>query len=127
MNQPACPQIDDETRMIDKFNNLELKQFYKNKSLWTGCFGCMSIITHDYLVFINNTYDISKLLDCVKNRFNRCSFERVIACLLQIHSHRHKNKNKTLFGNIHKYCRWGITYNDKEKYDLPFIKVWTGR
>ena len=118
-------QIDDETRMIDKFNNLELKQFYENKTLWKGCFGGMSIITHDYLVFINNKYDISKLLDCVKTRFNRCSFERVIACLLQIHSH--KNKNKTLFGNIHKYCRWGIKYNDKEKYDLPFIKVWTGR
>ena len=120
-------QIYDETRMIDKFNNLELKQFYENKSLWKGCFGCMSIITHDYLVFINNTYDISKLLDCVKTRFNRCSFERVIACLLQIHSHKNKNKNKTLFGNIHKYCPWGIKYNDKEKYDLPFIKVWTGR
>ena len=114
--------IDDETRMIDKFNNLELKQFYENKSLWKGWCGCMSIITHDYLVFINNKYDISKLLDCVKTRFNRCSFERVIACLLQIHSN-----NESLFGNIHKYCRWNIKYNDKEKYDLPFIKVWTGR
>ena len=115
-------QIADETRMIDKFNNLELKQFYENKSLWKGCFGGMSIITHDYLVFINNKYDISKLLDCVKTRHNRCSFERVIACLLQIHSN-----NKSLFGHIHEYCPWGIKYNDKEKYDLPFIKVWSGR
>ena len=80
----------------------------KNKSLWKGCFGAMSIITHDYLVFINNQYDISKLLDCVKTRFNRCSFERVIACLLQIYSN-----NESLFGNINKYRPWGIKYNDK--------------
>lgn len=116
-------QIEDETRMIDKFNDLELKQFYENKDLWKGCYGGMSIITHDYLVFINDKYDISKLLDCVLNRYNRISFERVIGCLLQ------KNSDKeTLFGNIHKYCRWGIPFKDKDQYNnLPFIKVWTWR
>ena len=114
-------KISNETKMIDKFNNLELKQFYENKSLWKGCFGSMSIITHDYLVFINNKYDISKLLDCVKTRQDRKSFERVIACLLQIHSN-----NKSLFGDIHKYCKFG-TNNFKKKSNLPFIKVWTFR
>lgn len=115
-------QIIDETIMIDKINNLELKQFYENKSLWKGCFGGMSLITHDYLVIINNKYDISKLLDCVKIRYNRCSFERVIACLLQ-----KDGVNESLFGNIHSYCDWDIKYEDKQKYNLPFIKVWTGR
>lgn len=116
-------QIHDETRMIDIFNDLELKKFYENKTLWKGCFGGMSIIAHDYLVYINSKYDISKLLNCVLNRYNRCSFERVIACLLQKHS-----KKETLFGNIHKYCEWGITFENKDKYtNLPFIKIWTGR
>jgi len=115
-------QIIDETIMIDKINNLELKQFYENKSLWKGCFGGMSLITHDYLVIINNKYDISKLLDCVKIRYNRCSFERVIACLLQ-----KDGVNESLFGNIHSYCDWEIKYEDKQKFNLPFIKVWTGR
>ena len=32
-------QIEDETRMIDVFNDLELKEFYANKNLWKGCFG----------------------------------------------------------------------------------------
>lgn len=115
-------EIEDETKMINLFNDVELKNFYENKSLWKGCFGSMSIITHDYLVFINNKYDISKLLGYVKTRFNRCSFERVIACLLQ------KNHvNETLLGDIHKYCPWGIIFDDKDKYNLPFIKVWTGR
>jgi hypothetical protein len=74
-------QIKDETIMIKLFNDTELLNFYENKQLWKGCFGGMSIITHAYLTFINNKYDISKLLDYVLVRYNRCSFERVIACL----------------------------------------------
>lgn len=116
-------QINDETRMINVFNDLELKKFYESKKLWKGCFGGMSIITHDYLTYINNKYDISKLLNCVLNRYNRCSFERVIACLLQ-----KEEKQETLLGNIHKYCKWGIKINQIDKYKhLPLIKHWTGR
>ena len=116
-------QIEDETRMINAFNDLELNKFYENKDLWKGCFGCMTIITHDYLTYINNKYDISKLLDYVLNRHNRCSFERVIACLLQ-----KEGNQKTLLGNIHKYCRWGIRFNEINNYkNLPLIKCWSGR
>jgi len=130
-------QRDDETKMIHLFNDTELTHFYLNKNLWKGCFGGMTIITHDYLTFINNKYDISKLLSYVLNRYNRCSFERVIACLLQ------KNAEKnTLLENISSYCRWGISFdelyefhycscmNSSKKDDfhhLPIIKVWTGR
>jgi hypothetical protein len=116
-------QTEDETIMIDAFNDLELKEFYENKSLWKGCFGGMSIITHDYLSFINSKYDISKLLNYVLTRFNRMSFERVIACLLQINGTK-----GSLLGNIHKYCEFGLTFNYKQQYShLPVIKVWTGR
>ena len=83
----------------------------------------MSIITHDYLTYINNKYDISKLLELVLNRYNRCSFERVIACLLQ-----KEGKKETLLGNIHKYCKWGFNFNEIDKYKhLPLIKFWSGR
>jgi hypothetical protein len=114
---------DDEIRMINVFNDLELTEFYNNKHLWTGCFGGMSIITHDYLTFINNKYDISKLIDCVLNRDNRYSFERVFACLLQ------KEGNQiTLLGNIHKYQDWGKSFDEIDNYKhLPLIKCWTGR
>lgn len=109
--------------MIDVFDNLELKHFYENKTLWKGCFGCMSIITHDYLVFINKLYNIRKLLPFVLNRYNRCSFERVVACLLQKHG-----VNDTLLGDIHNYSKVGIKFEDRDKYKhLPIIKVWTGR
>ena len=116
-------QITDETNMIKLFNNDELTSFYKNKKLWKGCFGGMSVITHDYLTFINNKYELNKLLNVILNRYNRCSFERVIACLLQKHV-----VNESLFGDIHKYCKWGILFVQKDNYKhLPLIKVWTGR
>ena len=109
--------------MIKLFNDDELLKFYENKDLWVGCFGCMSIIKHDYLTFVNNKYDISKLLNSVLTRYNRCSFERVIACLLQINY-----KIESLLGNIHEYSPWGIKIQEKNDYlHLPLIKVWTGR
>ena len=115
----------DELNMINVFNDLELTQFYKNKHLWKGCYGGMSIIKYDYLSYINNKYDISKLLNLVLNRYNRESFERVIGCILQKHG-----EHKSLLGDINKYCPWGLSFNDinKEKYkDLPLLKCWTGR
>jgi len=115
--------IEHETIMLKKFEDEELFGFYENKDLWKGCFGGMSIITHDYLLYVNNKYEISKLLDCVLTRGDRCTFERVIACLLQ------KNEKKeTMLGNIHAYCPWGISFQEKDNYSyLPLIKVWTGR
>ena len=116
-------QVEDETIMINLFNDEELLKFHRNKSLWKGCFGGMTIITFEFLQSVNNKYDISKLLDCILSRFNRCSFERVIACLLQ-----KEHKKETLLGNIQRYCTWGICFNiiDNHRH-LPLIKVWTGR
>ena len=121
-------QIEDETKMIKIFNNDELTKFYEDKSLWSGCFGGMVIIEHNFLTFINNKYDLSKLLDVVLTRYNRCSFERVIACLLQ-----KEHKAEVLFGTIHDYLPknlpWGfINFDNKDNFNyLPIIKVWTGR
>ena len=114
-------QIEDETKMIELFHDKEMLDFYKNKDLWKGCFGGMTIITHDYLAFVNSHYEISKLLNHVLTRYNRMSFERVIAVLLQKHE-----KMEHLLGNIHNYCQWGIPFDKMDK-SLPIIKVWTGR
>jgi len=119
-------QIEDERRMINIFNDSELAKFYESKYLWTGCFGSMSIIKHDYLIYINDKYDLSKLLNYIMNRYNRCSFERVIACLLQ-----KEGEKQILLGDIHKYCPNKIKINDINEIDkykhLPIIKIWTGR
>lgn len=124
----GCGQIEDETKIIKALKSDELLSFYKNKKLWKGVFGGMVIIEYNYLQYINNKYDLSILLDYILTRYNRCSFERVIACMLQCNY-----KKKTLLGNIHKYCKWGLTYlqykcnTDNNIKNLPIVKVWTGR
>ena len=116
-------QIEDETRMIKLFNDDELLSFYKNKSLWNGCFGGMTIIKHDFLTTVNKKYNLNILLDAITSRYNRCSFERVIGCILS-----KTYKNESLLGSIHDYCPWGVTFEEKDSYKhLPIIKVWTGR
>ena len=83
----------------------------------------MSIITHDYLTKINDTYPIHTLLNVVHNRYNRCSLERVIGCLLQTNG-----RIPSLLGNILAYYPWGITFQEMDKYThLPLVKVWSGR
>jgi len=46
-------QIEDETNMIKLFKDENLLYFYQNKSLWVGCFGAMTTITHDFLTQVN--------------------------------------------------------------------------
>jgi len=116
-------QIEDETKMIKLFNDTNLLNFYENKSLWVGCFGGMTTITHDFLTHVNNKYNLGLLLDVVRTRYNRCSFERVIACLLQIEA-----PQTTRLGNIHNYMPFHLTYNMRHRFTyLPLLKVWTGR
>jgi hypothetical protein len=116
-------KIKDETPMIQQFNDTELLKFYQNTSLWKGCFGGMTIIRHEYLDLVNSKYNICTLLDLVKTRPNRKSFERVIAVLLQ----KNKPNVPSLLGNIHKYCPFGASYESSNKKRLPIIKVWSGR
>jgi len=121
--QNKWDNIEDETKMIKIFNDNELLTFYENKNLWKGCFGGMTIITYDFLKFINDKYSLIKLVDYVLERNNRCSFERVLGCILQKHY-----KKETLLGDILKYCPWGIRFKNKHRLNhLPIIKIWTGR
>ena len=115
---------EDEFRIIKLFNDPDLLSFYENKSKWKGCFGGMSIITYDFLSFIDAKYELTKiLLNVILNRHNRCSFERVLGCILN------KEQNiDAFFGKIHDYCKWNILFSEKEQHNhLPIIKTWTGR
>ena len=121
-------QTEDELRILEVFRDAELTEYYTQKQRWKGCFGGMSIIAHDFLCHINEKYNLAHLLDVVVNRYNRSSFERVIACLLHKCGPTETKTKKALLGNIHKYCPWGITWQDKAKFArLPITKCWTGR
>jgi hypothetical protein len=122
-NFPSHPHNEDyEITLLKLFNDEHLTDYYKQKQ-WKGCFGGMSIITHNYLKQVNDKYDMKKLINGIHNRESRCCFERVFAILLQM-----KCKEQTLLGCIHDYCPWGIPFHEIDKYNyLPIIKCWTGR
>ena len=46
----------------------------------------------------------------LENSSSGCSY---FGCLLQINE-----KNDSLFGDIFNYCRYGITFNDKDNYEI---------
>lgn len=77
-----------------------LHDFYnkKDKGIWKGCFGAMSIVTYNYLKGIDHEFRISSLIPHIISRDLRCAFERIIACLLQVNV-----METSLFGDIFKY------------------------
>lgn len=115
--------------------NYLYENFYFNK--FNGCFGAMAVIKHSYLNEINNVFKIDKLIPYIKCRVSRCAFERIITFLLiykEIGSgvfYKKKYKHQSILGDIKKYCKWGITFDEYIKYrhimNFPVIKVWTGR
>lgn len=114
-------QPNDELDILSVFNDNLLIQIYHNKHLWKGCFGAMTVIKYEYLSSINSKYDFSKLIPIINTKNKRCAFERVIACLF-----RSNGPNSSLLGNLHTYCPWNLTYNDKSNYNhLPLYKCWT--
>ena len=123
---------EDETKLIKSLkDNKELYNFYNNKNLWKGCFGCMTIITHNYIKKIDDRHELKRLINGIQSRYNRMSFERVLSCLLHFNNKNSKLK-RSLLGNIYKYTEWGKDYNHytknlKGKSDKPFLKVWSGR
>lgn len=117
-----------QMNMLSAINSEKLNTFYNKKdlNLWKGCFGCMVSIKYDYLKLIDSEFRLACLIPHITCRHARCAFERIIACLLQVNI-----KENSFLGSIHRYCRWGLTYNEykNKKYssELPIIKVWTGR
>jgi len=103
------------------------------KNKWYGCFGCQTYINFNFLSQLQNKYDISSMVNTIKNRSDRCCLERILGCIFftenpQIY------KNKAILGDITKYPLWRrYTYikykNNLKKGLIPSIvvKVWTGR
>ena len=126
-------QDDDQRDLIKSLdNNKAIRELYQKKQKWKGCFGGMTVITHEYLVKINDKYNLFKLVNKIKNRYNRKSFERIIACVLQS-----EIPVKSLFGNIVNYKKklpnknirfQDVVNSNINRYKkLPVLKVWTGR
>ena len=139
---------DRELELIDKLdNNIEVKLYYNDKTSWTGCFGGMCCIDHDYLILLNNKYNILNFAQNINNRLDRQAWERIIGCLLSLNCNIYNN---VLLGDINSYGKFGYTYqeyikglpniiqpyqiqsinefNKEKRHDSqPLVKVWTLR
>ena len=97
-----------------------------------GCFGGQSYINHKFLLRLETKYNITNLVNVVKNRPDRCCLERILGFLFSIEKQKNL-KTKSLFGKIHDHQEWGYIYINYEKDFMnkklkkPIIKVWTGR
>jgi hypothetical protein len=102
---------------------------------WVSCFGTQCFITHDFLMKLNNIYNISALVDVIKNRSDRCALERIFGILFYIET---QNK-KSLLGCINDHRlpsrikKNEYTFDEyisdfyKKTLSQRIIKVWTGR
>jgi hypothetical protein len=100
---------------------------------WNGCFGCQAYINHNFLLQLENKYNISSMIHSVKNRSDRCCLERIFGYIFSV-EYPITFKQKSLFGNItKKYKNFQYTFDnyedDLKKGTIPtnVVKVWTGR
>jgi hypothetical protein len=114
----------------EELNNDKVILMPKNK--WYGCFGVQSYINHDFLLKIENKYQITNLISTVTCRDDRCCLERIMGCIF-FTENPSISKIKSLFGNIMTYQRWGYNFDEYEANlkkgttTKRVIKVWTGR
>lgn len=94
---------------------------------WKGCFGGMSIINHDYLLEINNKFNISLMLEVITTRPHREAFERVWGAILHFCENTQK-VNNVLIGDIHEKGHWGKTWGQHNSMKtFPITKIWYSR
>ena len=120
-------------------NNTEIAEmlllnnsFLSYNKKWVGCFGVQSFINLGFLEHIENKYNLSNLLYSVKCRADRCALERIFGIIFCIES-KDLYRNKSILGHIHKYSKWGYTFEEfvrdrsKKRIFHPVVKVWTGQ
>lgn len=106
---------------------------FNNSNKFLGCFGVQCFIDLKFLINLENKYNISRLVNTVKTKKDRCSLERLSGAIFT-QEFNALNKYKSLFGNIHKHFR-AFSYNydayeddfKNKRIKEAFVKVWTGR
>ena len=56
-----------------------IKKFSNNRYKWLGCWGIMSVISHNYLTNMNNKTNFIEMCKYVKNRTDRMIMENIFA------------------------------------------------
>lgn len=102
-----------------------------DKNKFNGCFGCMSIISIEFLDYVMEKYHLEKLVGQITCRMERCGLERVLGCIFSLES---EDDNTSQFGSIHSdhpahnQLSFEVYLQNLEQLQQwPLIKVWTGR
>jgi hypothetical protein len=118
--------------ICNKIKSTDIRLLEMKHDIWYGCFGCQSFINHNFLLMLENKYNLTNLISAVQCRKDRCCLERILGCIFFTDNQKIKFQ-KSLFGDIKTYLKWGYTFNeyidDLKKGTIlkPVIKVWTGR
>ena len=89
----------------------------------------MAVIRHDFLRAIDERHDLRRVMDTVRNRHNRMSFERVLGVLLCAHD---PSAPPPVLGDIHRDGpAWGYTFerykDEPGRHGAGAVKVWSSR
>ncbi len=119
--------------LLDKINGSTINILGLNKNSFNLCFGGQAFIQLTFLEKLQHKYNIHALVNTVRNRTDRCAFERIIGLLFCEECPQLTN-TLSLFGDImNKYKAFEYNYDEysndlrQNKIPYPFVKVWTGR
>ena len=121
--------------LLNEKGRTETQLLLPKEDEWGGCFGVSSVISHEALTTLEETYGISGLWSSPLTRPDRYGLERVFGMLGVLSGLIDRSTQKSLFGDILNHKKTGgytLTHyqNDREKGRLPhypIIKVWNGR
>lgn len=120
-------------RLSKKLAGNELKILGFKNDNFNLCFGGQTYIKLEFLELLQNKYNITNLINVVRNRTDRCGLERILG-LLFCEEFSDLIKINSLFGDIlRQYLSFNYDYEqynkdiNNKKLIHPFIKVWTGR
>jgi hypothetical protein len=114
-----------ETTLLQTLkNNATLLKLHADDR-FRGVFGCMAVVTLEFVTMLHAKYDFFVLLNHVSSRKHRMCLERVLGVVFTA-----ENVHSSLLGNILTYCKWGVGFQ-AYKHNLirtgPLVKVWSGR
>ena len=82
-------------------NGSSILQYHNvNKSNLIGCFGVCYVIDYDYLIEIDQKYNILNLIKYIDTRKKRQCLERFLSCLLEYDKGKNFITRQDLFGSI---------------------------
>ena len=125
--------LNNNGNIIRRLNGNEINILGINKQKFNLCFGAQSYIKLSFLELLQNKYNITNLINVIRNRSDRCALERVLGVLF-CEEYPNLLKKQSLFGDIIKqYRAFDYNYDEynedlkRKKIITPFVKVWTGR